>query len=248
MLEYRSVILQYGVPGLGEVSNYHRETLGLSVRRDEVAMPYTLISSSTLVCTHSSCCSCCDVWGASTAVILLPSDTEYAPKIDDLLLLANYLAGLSALKMDLSKRFSMTDLGEAHYILGIQIDRDRAARTLSISQREYVHKVLQRFGMLDCKAAAIPLPTSIQLTKADSPLPHMVPDAAFVRQYQSAVGALMYAMLGTRPDLAFAVASLSQFSSNPGQTHWDAFKHVLRYMRGTQDYRLTYGSQGVLRP
>ena len=54
----------------------------------------------------------------------------------------------------------------------------------------------------------------------------------------------MYAMLGTRPDLAFAVASLSQFSSNPGQTHWDAIKHVLRYMRGTQDYRLTYGSQG----
>ena len=75
LLEYRSVILQYGVPGLGEVSNCHRETLGLSVRRDEVAMHYTLISSSTLVCTLSSCCSCCDVWGASTAVILLPSDT-----------------------------------------------------------------------------------------------------------------------------------------------------------------------------
>jgi hypothetical protein len=71
----------------------------------------------------------------------------------------------------------------------------------------------------------------------------MVPDAAFIRQYQSAVGALMYAMLGTRPDLAFAVASLSQFSSNPGQPHWDAIKHVLRYMRGTTDYRLTYGGR-----
>ena len=52
----------------------------------------------------------------------------------------------------------------------------------------------------------------------------------------------MYAMLGTRPDLAFAVASLSQFSSNPGQPHWDAIKHVLRYLRGTADHRLTYGS------
>ena len=78
MLEYRSVILQYCVPRPGEVRNYHRETLGLSVRRDEVAMHCTLISSSTLVCTLSSCCPCCDVWGASTAVILLPSDTEYA--------------------------------------------------------------------------------------------------------------------------------------------------------------------------
>jgi hypothetical protein len=52
----------------------------------------------------------------------------------------------------------------------------------------------------------------------------------------------MYAMLGTRPDIAFAVASLSQFSSNPGQTHWAAVKHVLRYLRGTIDYKLTYGS------
>jgi transposase InsO family protein len=186
------------------------------------------------------------VLSADTCVYQLRKDALYvlvALYVDDLLLLANSLEGLSALKKDLSKRFSMTDLGEAHYILGIQIDRDRAARTLSISQREYVHKVLQRFGMLDCKPAAIPLPTSVQLTKADSPLPHMVPDAAFIRQYQSAVGALMYAMLGTRPDLAFAVASLSQFSSNPGQPHWDAIKHVLRYMRGTTDYRLTYGGR-----
>ena len=185
------------------------------------------------------------VLSADTCVYQLRKDSLYvlvALYVDDLLLLANSLDGLSALKKDLSTRFSMTDLGEAHYILGIQIDRDRAARTLSISQREYVHKVLQRFGMLDSKPAATPLPTSVQLTKADSPLPNMVPDAAFIRQYQSAVGALMYAMLGTRPDLAFAVASLSQFSSNPGQPHWDAIKHVLRHLRGTTDYRLTYGS------
>jgi transposase InsO family protein len=185
------------------------------------------------------------VLSADTCVYQLRKDSLYvlvALYVDDLLLLANSLDGLSALKKDLSTRFSMTDLGEAHYILGIQIDRDRAARTLSISQREYVHKVLQRFGMLDSKPAATPLPTSVQLTKADSPLPDMVPDAAFIRQYQSAVGALMYAMLGTRPDLAFAVASLSQFSSNPGQPHWDAIKHVLRHLRGTTDYRLTYGS------
>ena len=126
------------------------------------------------------------VLSADTCVYQLRQDAPYvliALYVDDLLLLANSLAGLSALKRDLSKRFSMTDLGEAHYILGIQIDRNRAARTLSISQREYVHKVLQRFGMPDCKPAATPLSPSVQLTKADSPLPHMVPDAAFVRQY-----------------------------------------------------------------
>jgi hypothetical protein len=58
--------------------------------------------------------------------------------------------------------------------------------------------------------------------------------------YQSAVGALMYAMLGTRPDIAFAVTKLSQFSQNPGPAHWKALKRVLRYLKGTLDYQLTY--------
>jgi transposase InsO family protein len=188
----------------------------------------------------------CTVLSADTCVYQLRKGdllVLVALYVDDLLLLSNSLDGLSALKKDLCKRFSMADLGEAHYILGIQIDRDRATRTLSISQREYVHKVLQRFEMADCKAVTTPLATNAQLTKADSPLLPTTQDAAFIRQYQSAVGALMYAMMGTRPDLAFAVAALSQFSSNPGQPHWDAIKHVLRYLRGTTGYKLTYGGR-----
>jgi hypothetical protein len=59
--------------------------------------------------------------------------------------------------------------------------------------------------------------------------------------YASILGALMYAMLGTRPDLAFAVSSLSRFSSNPGPSHWVALKRVLRYLHATADRKLTYG-------
>ena len=90
----------------------------------------------------------CTVLSADTCVYQLRKGdllVLVALYVDDLLLLSNSLNGLSALKHDLCKRFSKTDLGEASYILGIQIDHDRAARTLSISQREYVHKVLQRF-------------------------------------------------------------------------------------------------------
>ena len=97
--------------------------------------------------------------------------------------------------------------------------------------------------MAFCKAVTTPLATNARLTKADSPLLTTTQDAAFIRQYQSAVGALMYTMMGTRPDLAFAVAALSQFSSNPGQPHWDTIKHVLRYLRGTAGYKLTYGGR-----
>ena len=161
--------------------------------------------------------------------------------VDDLLLASNSMPALNRLKADLARTFDMKDLGEAQYMLGIQIQRNRAARTLSLSQGEYVRHVLTRFGMWESKPVPTPLEISGKLTKADCPEVGATSDVAFTRQYQSAVGAIMYAMLGTRPDIAFAVTALSQFNSNPGQPHWTAVKHVMRYLRGTVNYQLTYG-------
>jgi hypothetical protein len=55
----------------------------------------------------------------------------------------------------------------------------------------------------------------------------------------------MYAMVGTRPDIAYAVSTLSRFTSNPGPSHWVGVKRVLRYLRGTMQMRVTYGQTGV---
>ena len=64
--------------------------------------------------------------------------------------------------------------------------------------------------------------------------------------YQSLIGTLMYAMLGTRPDIAFAVGALSKYSSNPGKVHWNEALHVLRYLGGTKDLALVFdGSKGA---
>jgi Reverse transcriptase (RNA-dependent DNA polymerase) len=179
-----------------------------------------------------------------TCVYILREDSivlVVALYVDDLLLLSNSLERLNAFKRDLSNNFRMKDLGEAHHILGIQIDRDRAAGTLSISQREYLTKLLQRTGMLGCRPAPTPLDTGAILSKDDCPTTDTA-DAAFIRRYQSAVGAIMYAMLGTRPDIAFAIMALSQFCSNPGLPHWTAVNHLLHYLAGTVDYQLTYAS------
>ena len=59
--------------------------------------------------------------------------------------------------------------------------------------------------------------------------------------YASAVGSLMYAMLCTRPDLAYAVSVVSRFQSNPGKEHWVAVKCILKYLRRTKDMVLVYG-------
>lgn len=68
----------------------------------------------------------------------------------------------------------------------------------------------------------------------------------FKSLYQSLVGTLMYAMLGSRPDIAFPVSSVSRYASNPTQTHMDAVKRIFRYLNGTQHYELTY--RGTIGP
>ena len=59
--------------------------------------------------------------------------------------------------------------------------------------------------------------------------------------YASAIGSLMYAMLCTRPDIAYDVSVTCRFQSNPGLEHWIAVKAIFKYLRRTKDLVLTYG-------
>ena len=59
--------------------------------------------------------------------------------------------------------------------------------------------------------------------------------------YLGAVGSLMYLATCTRPDIAYAVSVLARFNASPGKAHWQAVKHLFRYLKGTLDLKLTYG-------
>ena len=61
--------------------------------------------------------------------------------------------------------------------------------------------------------------------------------AAEITHYQSIIGSLLYLMIGTRPDIAFTVTHLSQFSTNPTKDHYKAVQHVCCYLVGTRDYK-----------
>jgi hypothetical protein len=163
--------------------------------------------------------------------------------VDDLLLASDDLATLTELKASLARQFEMEDMGEASFILGIDIRRDRAARTLSIGQAAYVTAILQRHGMDDCKPAVAPMSydAASQLVKAPDDL--VVTDAT-TREYQVIIGGIMFAMLCTRPDIAFAVTRLAQFASKPSPAHVVALKHLMRYLRGTIHQRITYSGTG----
>jgi hypothetical protein len=146
-------------------------------------------------------------------------------------------------KEELGWTYETKDLGDANLVLGIRIDRDRDIGTISISQRAYLERVLEHFGMTDCNPCTTPLPPGAILTKDQAP--QTAEDRAVMadKPYRELLGSIMYAQIATRPDLSYAVSTLSKFASNPRKNHWNALTHVLRYIQGTLDYRITYGGK-----
>ncbi|MCO5602353.1 hypothetical protein L7F22_056484 [Adiantum nelumboides] len=89
--------------------------------------------------------------------------------VDDMLIAGHSKKDIADLKTKLKSKFDMKDLGEANHILGMRITRDRKKRLLYLSQKEYVHKVLDRFNMQKGKALSTPLPAYLKLSKNDCP-------------------------------------------------------------------------------
>ena len=160
--------------------------------------------------------------------------------VDDILLATNDIGLLHETKRFLSKYFEMKDLGDASFVLGIQIHRDRSRGILGLSQKNYIDKVLKRFGMQDCRPGDTPVVKGDKFCLKQCPKGSLEIQEMQKIPYASAVGSLMYAQVCTRPDIAYIVGVLGRYLSNPGIDHWKAAKKVMRYLKRTRDYMLTY--------
>lgn len=157
--------------------------------------------------------------------------------VDDMLLAAKGMDEITKLKKLLSSEFDMKDLGSARRILGMDIFRNREAGTLQLSQSEYLQKVLKKFNMVDCKSSNTPVGAHFKLSAIEDASEMLNPEEI---PYSSAVGSVMYAMVGSRPDLAYGVGLVSRYMSRPGELHWEAIKWLLRYIKGASKVCLTY--------
>ncbi|RVW77281.1 Retrovirus-related Pol polyprotein from transposon TNT 1-94 [Vitis vinifera] len=146
----------------------------------------------------------------------------------------------------LSTHFDMKDLGEASYVLGIKILRDRANEVLKLSQRTYIEKILKRFNMHNCSSTRAPVVKSDKFSKTWCPQNDDEKEEMRTIPYSSLVDSLMYAQVCTRPDIAFIVRMLGRYLSNPESQHWKTAKKVLRYLQGTKDLMLTYQRTNIL--
>ncbi|KAK8538777.1 hypothetical protein V6N12_034485 [Hibiscus sabdariffa] len=156
--------------------------------------------------------------------------------VDDILIIGNDVPTLQSIKTWLSSCFSMKDLGEAAYILGVKIYSDRSRRLLGLSQITYIDKVLKCFSMEEFKRGFLPMRHGISLSK--EMCPSMLQERERMSQipYASAIGSIMYAMICTRPDLSYALSMTSRYQANPSEGHWTAVKNILKYLRRTKLY------------
>ena len=146
--------------------------------------------------------------------------------VDDILLAGNNLEYVKTVKSWLSKSFDMKDMGEADYILGVKIQRDRSKKILSLSQETYIKKILERFRMNSCKSMDTPIARGETLSLEMCPKTEKEKEDMSRVLYSSAIGSLMYAMMCTRPDICYAVGLVSRYQSNPGRDHWKAVKRI----------------------
>ena len=134
----------------------------------------------------------------------------------------------------------MKDLGNAFFVLGIQILQDRSQVILRLSQKSYIEKVLNRFGMKDCSLGDTPIAEGDKFSLTWSPKNNLEIEEMQKIPYASAMGSLMYVQVCTRPDIAFIVGMLGRYMSNPRVDHWKAIKRVMRYLKRTKYFMLTY--------
>lgn len=149
--------------------------------------------------------------------------------VDDMAITGNEIKSIKAC---ISSHWEMEDLGVASCVVGIQIRR-KSNFEYSIGQPAMIESLLARFGMLECKPASTPFPADLKLTRGEN-----MAISSFSKQnlpYRSGVCSLIYLARCTRPDISYAVSVLSRHFERPTQDHWDAFIHVLRYLKATKN-------------
>jgi Reverse transcriptase (RNA-dependent DNA polymerase) len=154
--------------------------------------------------------------------------------VDDLTIAGNSKESIQRFKNELKTTFKIKDLGDLHWLLGIEVKRDRESRTISFSQCAYIERILERFNLQDANPLSTPLDPYHKLSLAQSPSTSRHYEAMCGVPYREAIGSLMYVAQGTRPDISFMVSFLAQFMQNPGRPHWEAVKRVFRYLKGTK--------------
>ena len=165
--------------------------------------------------------------------------------VDDFLSLSTLEKLNDILEIDLQSHFEVKSLGRPNLLLGMKVFI--GLNLISLSQSHYIDSLLEKYGLTDANPVATPMDPNVKLDiyegrdeiKPDGDTDGDDPKITY--GYAQLIGSLMYLAIGTRPNIAYAVNRLAQFTSNPRPLHWTAVKRVFQYLKYTKNFALTYG-------
>ncbi|KAI3669699.1 hypothetical protein L6452_41042 [Arctium lappa] len=155
--------------------------------------------------------------------------------VDDLIVTGSSKEDLQKFKSQMEEKFEMSDLGLLAYYLGIEVTQTGGG--ISIKQSRYANKILKEVRMLDCNETKIPMDPGTKLIKTEGG------ELVDATKYRSLIRCLRY-LLHTRTDLSYSVGLLSRFMQEPKEQHMKAIRQVLRYIKGTLNFGITYKKKG----
>lgn len=156
--------------------------------------------------------------------------------VDDLFVTGTSVKEIKDFKKDMSSNFEMSDLGLLTYYLGLEVRQSSGC--IMINQEAYAQHILKEAAMDDCDSTCIPMDFGLQLSKG---LEEQEIDATL---YRRRIGCLRY-LMHTRPDMTFSVGILSRYMHSPRASHDNALKQVIRYLKGTVGYGLSFKQGGA---
>jgi hypothetical protein len=158
--------------------------------------------------------------------------------VDDFLAMGPKGEALDAFRYELRSKWTIKELGNAEYFLGIRIMRDRENNKLYLYQDAYINKILVRYGMTNSKLVETPIASgALELIV----LFDGITLKKDIKEYGSIIGSLNYLAYQTRYDIAYTVSVLSRFLTNPSPAHIKVAKRVLQYLKGTKYLSIVYG-------
>ncbi|GJW94643.1 zinc finger, CCHC-type containing protein [Tanacetum coccineum] len=166
----------------------------------------------------------------------------FTQRVDDMLIACKSKAEIGSTKSLFKNEFDMKELRKANKIHGMEIVRDQSPKILRVSQFGYISKILNNFRIDNRKSVQMPLGRHFKVSLKGCPFRDCDVEKMSKASYANAVGSLMYLMVYTRPNIAYTVSVVSRCLTNLGKNHWEALKWILRYLWGTSNVGLVYGT------
>ncbi|XP_051151852.1 uncharacterized mitochondrial protein AtMg00810-like [Andrographis paniculata] len=155
--------------------------------------------------------------------------------VDDLIVTGTSESLICTFKREIQNMFDTSDLGRLSYYLGIEVHQSEKGNT--IDQSGYAKKILQTARMADCNPSKYPMEPKLHLSKDEEGVP------TNAIEHRRLIGSLRY-ITHTRPDLGYSVGLVSRYMASPKESHYKAFKQILRYIKGTMSYGPFYHKGG----